>query len=134
MHIMASAGSTTAYGSSGISGVGVTVTFPLGVAVKTDTTGMVDSSVVVPSGVAAGNASVASIYTVATTTVNGKIDLIVASTTQNGFGTGEFVTINFIISSGSPTADSFTVTNFKPYNLLSQQISGMESGFTVSIQ
>jgi hypothetical protein len=135
MHVLTSAGSTSTYGSSGILGVGLTVTFPPGVTVKTDSAGTVDISVAVPSGVTAGQASVLPpLYTAATTTLPGRLDLVVASTTVNGFGTGEILTINFIISSGSPTAGSFTITNFAPMDLLAQPITGMGSGSTVSFQ
>jgi hypothetical protein len=133
MHIMTSAWTTTIYGSSGIGGIGVTVAFPQGIAVKT-AFGNVDGTAAVPSGAAQGNASVAAVYTAATSTMNGKLELVAASTTTNGFGTGEFITINFIISSGSPTAGSFTVTAFAPYDLSAQPISGMVVGSSVSIR
>jgi hypothetical protein len=78
MHVLTSAGTTTIYGSSGIGGVGLAVTFPPGVSVKTDPAGAVDSSAVVLSGVVTSGSAflLPPVYTAATSTSPGRLDLV----------------------------------------------------------
>lgn len=134
MTILTTAVTATAYPTAGIGGVGLSIRMPGGVSVAT-TAGSVDSSVVVPSGVAQGKASVLAVYTAASGTYPGKLDIVTSSTTSAGFGVGEFLTVNFIISSGTPTSGSFALSDFAPIDSTTYTpISGLEAGYTVEIK
>ncbi len=117
-----------------MSGLGITVTLPEGVSVKTDSSGDVDSSVVTVSGAAAGQATSLAIYSSATTTLPATLDIVVSSTTSAGFAVGEFATVQCIIQSGSPKASDFSLTGFDPRDLNAAPISGMTATFTAVIQ
>ncbi len=130
-------GTSGTLSSGNISAIGLTITLPNGVTVKTDANGNVDSTVVVPSGVDAGAASVTAIYTAATTTLQGKLNFLITSTNLNGFGTGEFATVTCDINSGNPNAGDFSMSNFSnfsPYDLLFNPITGLTLGYTADIK
>ena len=120
--------------STDIGGVGFTVNLPAGVIVKTDSGGNVDASVVTPSGVAAGQATAISVYTAATSTAAAKLDTLVFSTTPTGFSAGQFATVQCDITSGSPKAADFSLTNFDPRDTNGQSlISSLTVTYTITI-
>ena len=117
-----------------IGGIDVTIALPTGVTVKSVTSPPeTDSGVVVTSGVAAANSTVLSTYTAATSTSTGKVRVLLAN--SNGFGTGEFMTINCDIALGStPTASDFSLSGFVAKDLNGVAISGLNSAFTAAFQ
>jgi len=120
-----------------MSGIGVTVNFPPGVTVKTDSNGAVSTGVVVPSGVVDPNQSIISppVYTPASSTALGELGFTLASSQPAGFSTGEFVTINCDITPGaSPKPTDFTITEFSPVDLDGVAISGLSGVITVHLE
>ena len=109
-----------------VAGFGATVELPAGVTVKTGANGIVDASVVVPSGLlgGVGNAIVGSVsYTVATATAKAKLDFAIASTAAAGVGVGEYATLNLQFSGVRPSAADFTATSFDPIDLSGNHIT-----------
>lgn len=95
-----------------LSGINVTLQLPIGVT-PTLTNGVVDDSVVKPSGVLAGTAIsiIPTYYTPASDTALGTINFLVASNSVEGFATGEFATITLNIA---PGAVNFASLNLSP--------------------
>jgi len=116
-----------------IGGIDVTVKLPSGVTVKSITSPPeTDSGVVAASGVAV-NSMVMAKYTPAAGTTAGTVRVLVIN--SGGFGTGEFLTVNCDIATGStPTSSDVGVTNFTATDLNGAAISGLTTGFTASIQ
>ncbi len=127
-----------------IGSVEVTVNLPSGVTVQATPDPVnhdvlvINSGVVTASGVAAGtNTSTnESIYTAATTTMPGKVTVHLVN--PDGFGTGEFVTVNCDIVTGFfPTAADFNVplTEFKVWDIPNADvITGLTATFTADIK
>ena len=123
-----------------IGGINVTVVLPSGVSVKAtpDSTNaavqVTNPGVVVASGVAAGaNTNTLATYSAATTSTPGKV--MVNLFNANGFGAGEFVTIQCDIATGNfPQATDFSVTLVKAVDLDGAAITGLTVGNTVDIQ
>ena len=120
--------------STNMGGLGVTVVLPPGVTVKTDAAGNVDGSVVASSGVAAGQATVISLYTPATTTTKAKVSIALAGSAAAGFGVGEFATVACIVDSGSPAEGDFSLENFQAVDVSGVMITGVSATLRVVIQ
>ncbi|HJV64452.1 MAG TPA: hypothetical protein VJ550_01835 [Geomonas sp.] len=119
--------STSAAASQNVvlSGVGITLTLPAGVTVKTDASGGVASGVINVAGVAVPGTAIA-VYHAATATTQATLELLVASSAVAGFGTGDFATVTFELESGrSPKAAEFGLSSFKPYDLSGTAVSGL---------
>lgn len=128
--------STTGTLGSGtvIGGITVTGVLPAGVTVKATpdpqnpSVLVTDSGVVIASGVTGANALALNTYNSSDRKVT--IHLV----DPDGFPTGQFVTVNCDIASGTrPTAGDFSLTDFKPKDLGGADISGLMKGFTVDI-
>lgn len=103
-----------------VSGFGAIIELPAGVSVKTDAGGVVDATVVVPSGLlgGAGNAGMGPVtYTAATATAKAKLNFTIASTAPLGVGAGEYATLNLNLSGVTPAVTDFNVTLFKPIDM-----------------
>lgn len=88
-----------------------------------------NSGVVVASGVVGRNASTLATYNAATRKVNIQVY------DQDGFGTGEFVTVTCDIVSGTTaTAGSFGLEGFTPKDLNGAEINGLTPKITVDMQ
>ena len=120
--------------STQIGGIEVTLVLPSGVSVKStaDSTNAsvqdTNAGVVAASGAAAG----ANTDTMATYSA-GKVKVHLVN--ANGFGVGEFVTVNCDIASGSsPKAADFSVTDFNAVDLNGAAITGLTPAFTADIK
>lgn len=108
-----------------IGGLGVTVNLPESVSIKTDGSGNVDSGVVTASGVAAGQATVITLYSAAAGTVPAKLHIVLASGSA-GMTVGEFATITCTVASGgAPTASDFSLSDFTSVNTLGDTIPSL---------
>jgi hypothetical protein len=112
-----------------VGGIDVTLYLPAGVTVKSAATPPeTDSGVVTASGVAASNSSLISTVTTAT----GAVRILLAN--PNGFGTGEFATVNCDIAAGShPAQTDFSVSGMTTKDLNGSAFSGLAAGFTADI-
>jgi len=125
--------------STQIGGIDVTLDLPAGVTVKATPDSanpavqVTNADVVAASGAATGaNTGTIATYTAATATVAGKVMVQVAN--ADGFGTGEFLTVNCDIAAGSfPKATDFTVTVVKAVDINGAAI-GLTAGYTAAIQ
>ena len=125
--------------STQIGGIDVSVVLPAGVTVKAtpDSTNpavqVTNSGVVAASGESAGaNTNTHASYYAATTSSPGTVMVQVAN--ADGFGTGEFVTINCDIAAGNiPEAADFSVTLVKAVDINGASI-GLTVGNTADIQ
>jgi len=124
--------------STQIGGINVSVALPAGVTVKAIADGdklVTESGVVVVSGITAAagtNTLATATYTAATPTAPGTVMVQVAN--ADGFGTGEFVTINCDIAAGNnPKATDFTVTLVQAVDINGASI-GLTVGYTAAIQ
>jgi hypothetical protein len=118
-----------------IGGITVTAVLPAGVTVKatpdTQNTSILvsDQGVVTASGVTSVNA--AAFATVDQPDRRLQIQVY----DQNGFGTGEFVTVACDIASGAtPTAGNFGLEGFIAKDLNGADIDGLTAGLTVDLQ
>lgn len=119
-----------------LSGLGLTVTLPDGVIVETNADGTVKSGMLAPSGVLSpSTASCIQTYMPASGATPGKLDIIVISTQQNGFGTGEFATVTCKLTKQvDVTAASIVLSDFKPADLNLTPISGLTPVVSVALQ
>lgn len=119
-----------------VTGFGVSIELPAGVTVKTTTGGAVDSTVVVPSGLLAGNSSMAPVvnYTAATGTSLARLDFTIASNEAAGVGVGEYAAITLILNGVSPTAADFTITHFTPVDLSYDNLTTLTANIILSVQ
>lgn len=117
-----------------IGGIDITVTLPSGVTVKNQTNPPeTDAGVVVTSALAVSNSTLLSTYTAASGATKGAVRVIIAN--SNGFGTGEFVTVNCNIAAGSsPTASDFSVSNLLVKDLNGTTINGLTATITADIR
>jgi len=119
-----------------VAGLGATIELPAGVTVKTTTSGAVDATVVVPSGVlgGAGNAAMGPVIYTPAGTGKAKLDFTVASTAQAGVGEGEYVTITFTLNGVAPSAADLVITSFKPVDLSYADLTTVTPSKAVTIQ
>jgi len=117
-----------------IGGIDVTLHLPSGVTVKTETKPpQTDSGVVIASGVTTTtNSYLISTFTPSTNDVR----ILVVNSDGFGFATGEYVTVNCDIASGShPVPTDFTVTSMTVKDLIdANAINGLTAGITADIQ
>ena len=118
-----------------IGGIEIVLALPAGVSVKTVPNGSVyhefetAPGVVVASGAAAGSNPLVALYTPMTNTVR------IALVNPDGFGIGEFVTVNCDIAPGTNVAPSgFSTSGFSALNLDGTPITGLTAGLTVNLQ
>jgi len=118
-----------------IGGVEMTINLPAGASVKTTSAKankaaiVTYDGVVVVSGVAVG----ANTLTLGTSLTPEQLEVQV--TNPNGFGVGEFATVNFEISTGSTVAPSdFTAVAMTAVDLNGAPIQGLTPGLTAVIQ
>jgi hypothetical protein len=117
-----------------IGGIGVTLNLPDSVTVKTDASGNVDSSVVAASGVAAGQATVITLYTKPSGTVPAKLHIVLASGSA-GMPTGEFAKITCAVSTGvKPEASDFSLSEFSPVDTSGAVIPSLAAGLSTVTQ
>ena len=113
-----------------IGGLGVTLNLPDSVTVKTDASGNVDSGVVAASGVAAGQATVITLYTGPSGTVSAKLHIALASGSA-GMSVGEFVKIVCTVRTGGmPTATDFSLSEFSPVDTNGAVIPSLSAGLS----
>jgi len=113
----------------------VTVVLPPGVTVKA-TPSVVDPSVlltditvVVPS--ISGVVMPYAVYSAATATLPGKVNIYLADAT--GFGTGEFAKVTCdVADSSNPSAADFSLSGFIAYDLVGAVMAGPTAGFTAA--
>lgn len=123
---LASAGTATT-----IYGIDVTVNLPDGVTVKSTNPPQVDADAIMVSGVTGTETYLVAVYTSATSTVPGKVRVLLAD--ENGLATGEFCTVKADITSGAaPTSGDFSIANFTASN--GNVISGLTPTFSVEFQ
>lgn len=96
-----------------INGIDMTLTLPAGVTIATDASGVAAAGVISPSGTAVSNSFVVSKYTPATLATAGAPATpgtlrIVVTNVQPGFGSGEFMQINFLGFPNGLTLEAFT--------------------------
>lgn len=124
-----------------IGAVDVTVNLPSGVIVQATPDSVnpavlvMNTGVVVASGVTAtANTYMTGAYIAATVTEPGKV--VVKLVNANGFGTGEFVTVNCNVATGVfPVAADFNLTDFKAFDLNGAEIiPRLTAGFTADIR
>ena len=112
-----------------IGGLLLTLNFPPGVTVETDTNGEPTSNVVQLAGGPASLVTAAK-YTPATATANGTLKLAV--TDVNGFVAGESVSITMNIVSGQPAKSDFSITDITISDLNGVTLTGLpEPTFTI---
>jgi hypothetical protein len=113
---------------STIGGLGVTLNLPDSVTIKTDASGNVDSGVVATSGVAAGQATVITLYTAPSGTVAAKLHIVLASGSA-GMSVGEFAKITCSVrTSGMPAASDFSLSEFSPVDTNGAVIPSLTAG------
>jgi hypothetical protein len=117
-----------------IGGLGVTLNLPDSVTVKTDASGNVDSGVVATTGVAAGQATVITLYTKPSGTVPAKLHIVLASGSA-GMTVGEFATITCSVGTGGmPTASDFSLSEFAPVDTSGAVIPSLAAGLSTVTQ
>jgi hypothetical protein len=113
-----------------IGGLGITLNLPDSVTVTTDANGNVDSSVVSASGVAAGQATVITLYTGPSGTVGAKLHIVLASG-STGMQVGEFAKITCSVGTGGmPTASDFSLSEFSPVDTNGAVIPSLTAGLS----
>jgi len=113
-----------------IGGLGVTLNLPDSVTVKTDASGNVDSGVVSTSGVAAGQATVITLYTGPSGTVAAKLHIVLASGSA-GMSVGEFAKITCSVRTGGmPAASDFSLSEFSPVDTNGAAIPSLTAGLS----
>ena len=116
-----------------IGGLGVTLNLPDGAMVKTDASGNVDSGAVTASGVAAGQATVITLYTGPSGTVSAKLHIALASG-STGMSVGEFVKIICSVRMGDmPTASDFSLSEFSPVDTNGAVIPSLSAGLSAVV-
>lgn len=126
----------TLAGGTQIGGIDISVNLPAGVTAKATADAnsgklVTDAGVVTASGVAAGtNATALAVYTAGPPAV---VSINLAN--PNGFGTGEFVTVDCDIAAGhSPKSADFSLAGFTAVDLNGAAIAGLTPGFTADIK
>jgi hypothetical protein len=113
-----------------IGGLGVTLNLPDNVTIKTDASGNVDSSVVTASGVAAGQATVITLYTGPSGSVAAKLHIALASGSA-GMPVGEFAKITCSVGTdGMPAASDFSLSEFSPVDTNGAVIPSLTAGLS----
>jgi hypothetical protein len=116
-----------------IGGIDVTVTLPQGVTLKSTTSLTTDDGVVMASGAATNNTQVLATYSAATGTAPGHVRILIAN--PNGFGIGEFATVNGEIASGATVLQAgFGISDLTAKDLNGVTMSGLSSSLTLSLQ
>ncbi len=92
----------------------VTLTLPAGVTVAADQNGNTSNGVVQASGSATGAVMAQGIYTPATSTAPGTVQVFIVK--SGGFSAGEFATVTCNFTGATPSATSFSLSNFAAYN------------------
>jgi hypothetical protein len=117
-----------------IGGLGVTLNLPDSVTIKTDASGNVDSGTVATSGVAAGQATVITLYTKPSGTEPAKLHIVLASGSA-GMPVGEFATITCSVSAdGMPTASDFSLSEFSPVDTSGAVIPSLAASLSTVTQ
>jgi hypothetical protein len=102
------------------------------VTVKADGTGQTAAGVMTPSAGAADSTAIAT-FTPAAGGNPAKARIAMVNAT--GFGTGEFITINCDIATGSsPTGPDFSLTGFTATDVNSAPLTGLTPAFTAEIK
>lgn len=122
-----------------IGGITITAVLPAGVTVKATPDAqnpailVTDSGVVTASGAAVSDATGENASSFGTyDSTDRKVSIQVYD--QDGFETGEFVTVRCAIASGSaPTAANFGLEAFTPKDLNGTDINGLTPGYTVQV-
>jgi hypothetical protein len=107
-----------------LAGLGITLTLPASVTVKTDSGGAVETGYLNVTGEASPE-SAAAVYVPASATAPATLTLAVISATTAGFGTGEFVAVTCDLNGTSPKASDFVLSGFKPYDLSGNPVNGL---------
>ncbi len=122
--------------STQIAGIDVTIALPGGVTAKaTVAPPETDSGVVLPSGQAAVNSIVEATYSAATGSAPAAVHILLANSNTNGFGIGEFATINCDLASGAtPTSSDFTVESATVGDPTGNPIPGITVSASVTLE
>jgi hypothetical protein len=116
-----------------LSGIGVTISLPHGVSVKTAPDGSSAPDAVAVSGVALPGIVLRPRYVPENGAVPGSISFVVTSAALAGFGTGEFATVTCGIAPGvAPLSADFKLSSSEPADLSLQQASRIS--VTMSVQ
>lgn len=111
-------------------GAGFTLTLPAYVT-PANTNGVVAGSVVTPSGTFTGASTLPPVYTPATATTPGTLQVALASASASGVQqVGEIATLVLQLSTGAvPTAASFTLNqaDVRVTDIFGNQVSGMQA-------
>lgn len=125
--------STSGPGDARIGGVDVTLALPDGVTVKSASNPPeTDAGAVVPSGQAAANSFVASVFTAGSP---GTVHIALMNGNADGFGNGEFATITCELAPGAtPVASDFTVLSSTVSDINGADISGVTVTVGVTLE
>ncbi len=115
-----------------IYGIDVTVNLASGVTLKSTNPPYIDSNVITLSDIAS-YATITAVYTAATSSIPGRVRVLVA--TGNGFSTGQFCSVNGNIAEGhSPKSTDFSLVNFSASDVGGNVISGLTAELTAEIK
>ncbi|OGW37537.1 MAG: hypothetical protein A2X58_11025 [Nitrospirae bacterium GWC2_56_14] len=119
-----------------LAGIGITINLPAGMTVQMDGDGKVAAGTVEGSGVTAGKATLAEPdYTPATDTAPAKLSFVLAGTDAEGFGTGEFATVNCNVTAAvTPQATDITLSDFRPVDLRGAAVEGVTAAHTAEFK
>jgi hypothetical protein len=116
---------------SAIGGINVTVTLPPGVTAKADKMGATLENVVIASGGAHGALSAAK-FTPAEGAVPGRLGLALVKT--EGFGTGEFATLNLDITGAPPRLADFSTAAMSVSDVNGAAITGLIAALSLQLK
>jgi hypothetical protein len=128
--------STTGTPSAQLAGIGITMTLPDGVTPALASDGSVAASVVTISGVAAPGSVLAPVYTPASGSTKGTLQIGLASQAPAGFGAGDFATISLASTAATnPVAADFPLSGFNPIDVTGNAATGLTAwGMILSIK
>jgi hypothetical protein len=111
-----------------LAGIGITITLPDGVTAALASDGSVATSAVTISGVAAPGSVLTPIYTPASGSTKGTLQIVLAAQTATGFGPGEFVTISLTSTATTiPTTTDFPLSAFNPIDVTGIAVTGLSA-------
>lgn len=114
-----------------IGGIDITLNLPPGVTAKADRTGATLAGVVVHSGKAQGAISVGK-FTPAAGAASGQVRVAVIK--ADGFGTGEFATLNLDIAGAPPATTDFSTTAMSVTDINGRVINGLTASLALRVR
>jgi hypothetical protein len=117
-----------------LSGIGASLILPDGVSVDTTGSGEVTTDIVTVTGAAVPGTSL-QYYTRPSGDAAGKLSLIVASSSQGGFGVGEFATVTCRLPADRTVqASDFILERIEPVDLRGAAVTGLAPRLTVELE